>query len=403
MKMNPLRQLCEVGQSPWYDYIRRGLISSGQLKTLIDQDGLRGMTSNPSIFEKAIAGSADYDDELSELVRQGKDVHAIYEHLAIQDIRDAADVLRSVYQHTDGGDGYVSLEVSPHLALDTQATINEAARLWNAVARPNVMIKVPGTSEGLPAIEYLLGQGINVNITLLFSVQVYMQVAKAYIKGVSKFVADGGNPQKIASVASFFVSRIDTLVDRLLDEKIAEARHSDKRKSLEQLIGKTAIANAKMAYKAYEEIFTTTEFRTLRDKGVRVQRLLWASTGTKNPRYPDTYYVDNLIGRDTVNTMPEATFVAFRDHGRVRSTIQENLSDARDTLTQLAEAGISLEDTAEILLKDGTKLFVDAYDQLLVVIGQKRQSLLGSTLDRDDYSMGPLQQEGDRHLNHLGK
>jgi transaldolase/glucose-6-phosphate isomerase len=295
------------------------------------------------------------------------------------------------------------LEVSPHLALDTQATINEAVRLWNAVARPNVMIKVPGTSEGLPAIEYLLGQGINVNITLLFSVQVYMQVAKAYIKGVSKFVADGGNPQKIASVASFFVSRIDTLVDRLLDEKIAEARHSDKRKSLEQLIGKTAIANAKMAYKAYEEIFTTTEFRTLRDKGVRVQRLLWASTGTKNPRYPDTYYVDNLIGRDTVNTMPEATFVAFRDHGRVRSTIQENLSDARDTLTQLAEAGISLEDTAEILLKDGTKLFVDAYDQLLVVIGQKRQSLLGSTLDRDDYSMGPLQQEGDRHLNHLGK
>jgi transaldolase/glucose-6-phosphate isomerase len=199
------------------------------------------------------------------------------------------------------------------------------------------------------------------------------------------------------------VSRIDTLVDRLLDEKIAEARHSDKRKSLEQLIGKTAIANAKIAYKAYEEIFTTTEFRTLRDKGVRVQRLLWASTGTKNPRYPDTYYVDNLIGRDTVNTMPEATFVAFRDHGRVRSTIQENLSDARDTLTQLAEAGISLEDTAEILLKDGTKLFVDAYDQLLVVIGQKRQSLLGSTLDRDDYSMGPLQQEGDRHLNHLGK
>lgn len=397
--MNPLLQLREVGQSPWYDYIRRGLMTSGQLKTLIDQDGLMGMTSNPAIFEKAIAGSGDYDEELAKLVKQGKGVQAIYETLAIQDIQDAADALAPVYQASEGRDGYVSLEVSPHLAFETQATIDEAVRLWNAVSRTNVMIKVPGTPEGLPAIEQLLGQGININITLLFSVEVYKQVAWAFIKGVTKYVAGGGNPNRIASVASFFVSRIDSLVDKKLEEQAKNEHDSGKRKQLEALMGQVAIANAKLAYQAYEEIFSTPDFRRLKEKGAHVQRLLWASTGTKNPKYPDTYYVDQLIGPDTVNTMPEGTYLAFRDHGNVRPTIQEGLAEAHTTLQRLEKAGISLENVAETLLQDGAKLFVDAFDQLMGVISQKRQTLLGSTLDRVEYAIGSMQAQVDQTLN----
>jgi transaldolase/glucose-6-phosphate isomerase len=387
--MNPLRQLREIGQSPWYDYIRRGLMTSGRLKTLIEQDGLMGMTSNPAIFEKAIAGSADYDDDLSKLVQEGKGVQTIYEVLAIQDIQDAADALAPVYQATEGRDGYVSLEVSPHLAFETQATIDEALRLWNAVSRKNIMIKVPGTPQGLPAVEQLLSQGINVNVTLLFSVAVYKQVARAYLNGLSKFVAQGGDPKWLASVASFFVSRIDTLVDKKLESHMQKEADSGKRKQMESLIGKVAIANAKLAYKAYEDIFSAPDFQRLKEKGAQVQRVLWASTGTKNPQYPDTYYVDNLIGPETVNTMPEATYVAFRDHGMVRTTIREGLSDAEAILQQLANVGISLEDVTETLLQDGAKLFVDAFDQLMGVISQKRQAVLGSALDRVEYAMGP--------------
>ena len=396
--MNPLRQLREIGQSPWYDYIRRGLMTSGQLKQLIDQDGLMGMTSNPAIFEKAIAGSADYDEALTQLVQQGAGVQEIYETLAIQDIQDAADALISVYQASEGRDGYVSLEVSPHLAFETQATIDEAHRLWKAVSRPNVMIKVPGTPEGLPAVEELLGQGININITLLFSVEVYKQVAWAYIKGVSKYVETGGNPKRIASVASFFVSRIDSFIDKKLEAYFEKTSDSGQRTHLEALMGKVAIANAKLAYQAYEEIFSSPDFRRLKAKGGQVQRLLWASTGTKNPKYPDTYYVDQLIGPDTVNTMPEATYMAFRDHGTVRSTIQEGLEEATTVLHQLSDAGISLEAVAETLLRDGAKLFVDAFDQLLEVVSKKRQAIWGDTLDCVDYALGPLQGSVDKAL-----
>lgn len=396
--MNPLRQLGEVGQSPWYDYIRRSLMTSGQLATLIEQDALMGMTSNPAIFEKAIAGSSDYDDELAALVKEGRGVQSMYETLAVHDIQAAADALNPVFQSTDGRDGYVSLEVSPHLAFDTQATIEEAVRLWKAVSRKNVMIKVPGTPQGLPAVEELIGRGINVNITLLFSVEVYKHVAKAYIKGASRYVAGGGDPKQIASVASFFVSRIDTLVDRWLETAIEKTSDGGRKATLEQLVGKTAIASAKMAYQAFEEIFSSPDFQKLRNQGVRVQRLLWASTGTKNPRYPDTYYVDNLIGPETVNTMPEATYLAFRDHGQVRLTIQDGVSEARMTLARLAESGISLEEAAENLLSEGAKLFADAFDQLLGVISRKRQEQLGSALDRVECALGVRQEAVDQKL-----
>lgn len=376
--MNPLVQLRDVGQSPWYDYIRRGLITSGKLQALIENDGLMGMTSNPSIFEKAIAGSADYDEAITQVASMVTSVKPIYERLAIQDIQDAADLLRPVYETSEGRDGYVSLEVSPDLAFDTQATIDEAVRLYSTVSRDNVMIKVPGTPEGLPAIEELLSQGININVTLLFSVAVYEQVAWSYIRGLKRWAAHGGNLNRIASVASFFVSRIDSLIDKKLEEKITEESHPGRRTMMEGLLGTVAIANAKLAYKKFQEIFASSEFQSLKAEGARVQRVLWASTGTKNPKYPDTYYVDNLIGPDTVNTMPEATFAAFRDHGKVKDTIQEGLAEAKDTMQRLAEAGISMEEVTDTLLKDGAQLFVDAFDQLMGVIDRKRASVLGA-------------------------
>lgn len=376
--MNPLVQLRDVGQSPWYDYIRRGLITSGKLQALIENDGLMGMTSNPSIFEKAIAGSADYDEAITQVASMVTSVKPIYERLAIQDIQDAADLLRPVYETSEGRDGYVSLEVSPDLAFDTQATIDEAVRLYSTVSRDNVMIKVPGTPEGLPAIEELLSQGININVTLLFSVAVYEQVAWSYIRGLKRLAAHGGNLNRIASVASFFVSRIDSLIDKNLEVKITEESHPGRRAMMEGLLGTVAIANAKLAYKKFQEIFASSEFQSLKAEGARVQRVLWASTGTKNPKYPDTYYVDNLIGPDTVNTMPEATFAAFRDHGKVKDTIQEGLAEAKDTMQRLAEAGISMEEMTDTLLKDGAQLFVDAFDQLMGVIDRKRASVLGA-------------------------
>ncbi|WP_447963088.1 transaldolase [Nitrospira sp. Ecomares 2.1] len=380
--MNPLVQLREMGQSPWYDYIRRGLITSGELEALIENDGLMGMTSNPSIFEKAIAGSADYDEAIAEVASQVTSVKQIYEGVAIQDIQDAADLMRPVYDASDGRDGYVSLEVSPDLAFDTQGTIDEAVRLWKTVSRDNVMIKVPGTPEGLPAIEELLSQGININVTLLFSVLMYEQVAWSYIRGLKRLAAHGGNLHRVASVASFFVSRIDSLIDKKLDEKIAKESRPAQRAMLESLMGKVAIANAKLAYQIFQEVFASAEFQLLKVEGARVQRVLWASTGTKNPKYPDTYYVDNLIGPDTVNTMPEATFMAFRDHGTVKNTIQEGLAEAKVTMQQLAEAGISMEEVTDTLLKDGAKLFLDAFDQLMGVINGKRAKILAKNVDR---------------------
>ena len=396
--MNPLIQLRELGQSPWYDYIRRGLITSGQLQALIDQDGLMGMTSNPAIFEKAIAGSSDYDDALRQGATEYIGVKQMYEQIAIRDIQDAADVMWVVYERTNGQDGYVSLEVSPHLAFDTGGTIEEAVRLYEMVDRKNVMIKVPGTVEGLPAIEELLSRGININVTLLFSVEMYEQVAWRYIGGLERLARDGGAVEQVASVASFFVSRIDSLIDKQLEEKIKEESHAGRRTVLESLRGKVAIANAKLAYQKFQEIVQSDEFQSLKEKGARVQRVLWASTGTKNPSYPETLYVDQLIGADTVNTMPEATFVAFRKNGTVENTIQKDIDEAKDTMRQLAEVGISIEDVTDTLLRDGAKLFVDAFEQLLGVINRKRAEVLGTELDRVTYALGPWQKPVDEAL-----
>ncbi|TFG64335.1 MAG: bifunctional transaldolase/phosoglucose isomerase, partial [Nitrospirales bacterium] len=396
--MNPLVQLRECGQSPWYDYIRRGMITSGQLQRLIDQDGLMGMTSNPAIFEKAIAGSTDYDDAIQRAASELIGVKEIYERVAIKDIQDAADVMRPVYKSSQGRDGYVSLEVSPDLAFDTQGTIEEAVRLHAAVARKNVMIKVPGTLEGLPAIEELLSRGININVTLLFSVVMYEQVAWRYIRGLERLAANGGDVGQVASVASFFVNRIDNLIDKQLETKIKKESNAGQRGVMEGLFGKVAIANAKLAYQKYEEIFESQDFQALKAKGARVQRVLWASTGTKNPNYPDTLYVDQLIGPDTVNTMPEATFAAFRDHGIVKNTIQEGLEEAKATMQRLADVGISIDEVTDTLLTDGAKLFVDAFDQLMGVISRKRADVLGAKLDRVTYALGAMQNSVDKAL-----
>lgn len=374
--MNPLVQLRTAGQSPWYDYIQRELITSGDLQAMIDQDGLMGVTSNPSIFEKAIGGSADYDEELQRVAAQVTSVKDIYEALAIRDIQAATDVMSVVYESSKGRDGYVSLEVSPDLAFNTDGTIEEALRLWKTVDRANVMIKVPGTPEGLPAVEHLLSQGLNINITLLFSVKVYEDVAWTYIRGLEKFAANGGDVSKIASVASFFVSRIDTMIDTHLDAKLKDETNESKRKTLESLKGQIAIANAKVAYLIYQEIFSGAQFQALQQKGAKVQRLLWASTGTKNPQYPDTYYMDALIGPDTVNTIPAATFNAFRDHGTVKETLTEGVEEAKATMQSLADCGVSMGDVTEMLLKDGARMFGESFDQLMAVISRKRSDFL---------------------------
>ncbi len=399
--MNPLRQLHEVGQSPWYDYIRRGLMSTGTLQTLIQEDGLMGMTSNPAIFENAIAGSEDYEEDLKRLARERIGVKDIYERLAIRDIQDAADLMMPVYERTAGRDGYVSLEVSPDLAFHTEQTIQEAQRLFQTVGRKNVMIKVPGTAEGLPAIEELLGQGININVTLLFSVERYEQVARSYVRGLKKLEERGGDLKSVSSVASFFVSRIDTLVDQRLDSKIAQESDGARRSMMEGLKGQVAIANAKLAYHRFQHIFSEPEFQPLKKQGARVQRVLWASTGTKNPHYPDTYYVNSLIGPDTVNTMPEATFGAFRDHGTVESTLQHGMEEARQVMADLSTIGISIEEVTDTLLKDGAKLFVKAFDKLLGTIQQKRVDVLGSEMDRVTYALGSFQGTLDETLRNL--
>ncbi len=399
--MNPLVQLRELGQSPWYDYIRRGLITSGQLQTLIDQDGLMGMTSNPAIFEKAIAGSSDYDEAIRQAATEYIGVKQMYEQIAVRDIQDAADVMWPVYERTKGHDGYVSLEVSPHLAFDTQATIEEAVRLYAMVDRKNVMIKVPGTEEGLPAIEELLSRGININVTLLFSVEMYEQVAWRYIRGLERLAQNGGDVGQVASVASFFVSRIDSLVDKQLEEKIKGESNAETRARLENLRGKVAIANAKLAYRKFQEVVQSDEFQALKEKGARVQRVLWASTGTKNPSYPETLYVDELIGPDTVNTMPEATFVAFRNKGIVENTLQKGVDEAKMTMEQLADTGIAIKQVTDTLLRDGAKLFVDAFEKLLGVICRKRAEVLGSELDRVTYALGSWQSQVDEAISNV--
>src|SRR4051794_14212440 len=315
---NPLRALEVFGQSVWLDYIRRSLITSGELRRLIEDDGLRGVTSNPTIFEKAIAGSADYQELLEAPESRGLDARSLYERLAVRDIQDVADALRPVYQETDRRDGYVSLEVSPRLAHDTAGTLEEARRLWRTVGRDNLMIKVPATPQGIDAVEALIAEGINVNATLLFALDAYQRIAEAYLAGLERFVAGGGDPGRVAGVASFFISRIDTAVEAVIDERLAATTAAGEQALLHSLSGKVAIANAKLAYQRHREIFAGPRWQALAGRGARSQRLLWASTGTKNPRYADVIYVEELIGPDTVNTMPPATLDAFRDHGRPR-------------------------------------------------------------------------------------
>jgi len=367
---NPLKALLAYGQSPWMDYIRRDLLTSGQLKRMIDQDGLMGMTSNPTIFEKAITGSKDYADILESSEVRNLDAKAVYEKIAIRDVQDAADIFKPVYQQSKRRDGYVSLEVSPLLANDTQGSIDEARRLWKAVSRENVMIKVPGTKEGLPAIRQLLEDGININITLLFAQRRYEEVAELFFQALEARVKKGQDISHIASVASFFVSRIDTLVDSIIDTKLKTEKDANQRALLTSLQGKVATANAKLTYRKYQELYGGARWKALAAKSGQTQRLLWASTSTKNPKYRDVMYVEELIGPETVDTIPPATFDAFRDHGKVRPSLTENVEEAAKVMANLQKASISMQEVTDKLVVDGVKLFADAFKQLLEATGK---------------------------------
>jgi len=372
---NPLKDLLKFGQSVWLDYIRRDLLTSGELKRLIEEDGLRGMTSNPTIFEKAIAGGALYDDLLNSLrSRTDLDAKGRFEILAIRDIQDAADILRPVYDSSKRRDGYVSLEVSPYLARDTKGSLEEARRLWKAVGRENVMIKIPGTAEGLPAIQQALSEGININVTLLFAQDVYVKVAEAYIAGLEQFAKSGGDVSKMASVASFFISRIDSAVDAIIDAKLKVSKDAREQEQLKSLHGKVAIANGKQTYEKYQAIFRTDRWKALAAKGGQTQRVLWASTSTKNPAYRDVLYVEELIGPDTVDTIPPATFDAFRDHGKLRPSLTEDLASAHKTMEAAAKVGISMKEVTDKLTDDGVRLFSEAFDKLLAAVEKSSKS-----------------------------
>jgi transaldolase / glucose-6-phosphate isomerase len=366
---NPLKGLLDYGQSPWMDYIRRDLLTGGGLKKMIDEDGLRGQTSNPSIFEKAIAESTVYNDILQSPDAKSLNAKSLYEKVAIRDVQDACDIFKPVYQSTRRRDGYVSLEVSPYLAHDQKGTLEEARRLWKAVGRENLMVKVPATAEGIPAIRQLLEDGLNINITLLFAQSAYEQVAEAFISALEARALKKEDISHSASVASFFVSRIDTLVDSKVEEKLKSAT-SDAKALLSSIEGKIAIANAKLTYKKYQELFSGPRWNALAAKGAQTQRLLWASTSTKNPKYRDVLYVEELIGPDTVDTIPPATFDAFRDHGKLRQSLTEDVPSAAKTMENLEKAGISMKEVTHALLEDGVKLFADAFKKLLDATGK---------------------------------
>jgi len=362
--MNPLKKLEALGQSIWLDYIRRDLITSGRLKKMIEEDGLRGMTSNPAIFDKAITESHDYDDLIQQLAGK-KNLHEIYDALTIRDIQDAADTFRPVYNKTDGHDGYVSLEVNPHLAHDTHGTVEEARRLWKEVNRPNVFIKVPATAEGLPAISTLIGEGINVNVTLLFGLPRYKEVALAYMTGLETLASKGKPLEHVASVASFFLSRIDVLLDPILEKKGAK-----------ELVGEVAIASAKLAYPIYKEVFSSERFKKLEAKGAQPQRLLWASTSTKNPAYSDVKYIEPLIGPNTVNTVPLETFDAYKDHGKPELRLEKDVDKAKAIFEKLKQAGIDINQVTQQLIDEGVEKFNKPFDHLMetlekVTKGQK--------------------------------
>lgn len=361
--MNPLIELHAYGQSFWYDNIQRRFLLDGTLQNLIEVDGLRGMTSNPTIFEKAISSGDEYDEQLNEVLKKSRDLQVIYEALALTDIRLACDLFADLYQKSKGGDGYVSLEVSPHLAHYDERTVAEARRLFAAVDRPNVMIKVPATPQGVPAIRQLISEGVNINVTLMFSMHHYEAVARAYLDGLRKRARRGQDLDHVASVASFFVSRVDTAVDKILADIDDPAAST--------LLGKTAIANSKIVYQRFKELFHGEDFDELNAKGAAVQRLLWASTSTKNPDYPDTLYVDGLIGPETVNTMPPKTIDAFRDHGHLSQSLEEDVEEAQLILDNLVELGIDLDDVTEQLQEDGVKSFSRSFDQLIEALSQK--------------------------------
>ncbi len=372
--VNPLKALQEFGQSIWLDDLRRSLFTSGELSRLVAEDGLRGVTSNPSIFEKAITGSTDYATAIREIEqRQQLAPMALYETVAIRDIREAADLLRPVYNATSRGDGYASLEISPYVAHDTAGTIEEARRLWKAVDRDNVMIKVPASIEGVPAIRQLISEGINVNVTLLFGIDRYHEVAWAYLEGLSAFAQNGGDPAQVSSVASFFVSRVDTMVDEMITKVLATVTHPNTRASLMSLQGKVGIANAKLAYQHYLRVSCSTAWQRLAVQGAYPQRLLWASTSAKNPRYRDVRYVEELIGQDTINTMTPATLERFRDHGQFRAaSLEGGVEDAHHVIETLERMGISLRKVTDRLLEDGVTLFKESFDSLLAAVAPHR-------------------------------
>ena len=379
---NPVQDVQRLGQSIWYDNIRRGLLDSGELKRLIEM-GVTGLTSNPTIFEKAIAGSTDYDEALTELARSDKSVDESYEALVIEDIRNTADLLRPIYERTGGVDGYASLEVSPKLAHDTAGTTAEARRLFGALDKPNVMIKVPATAEGIPAVRQLISEGININVTLIFSLEAYRQVMEAYIAGLEEYIAGGGDPSRIASVASFFVSRVDTAVDTLLEERMRQGEPDVK-----ALMGKAAIANAKLAYQEFQQVFGEERFSSLKGKQARPQRPLWASTSTKNPAYSDLMYVEALIGPDTVDTVPPATLTALLEYGKPGLTLGKGTDEAEEHLEALEKAGISMDQVTDKLLADGVKSFADSFDTLLANIGEKMANLAAQLPPRQSSSLG---------------
>ncbi|HLO08238.1 MAG TPA: transaldolase [Terriglobales bacterium] len=372
---NPLKELLNFGQSVWLDYIRRDLLTSGELKRLIDEDGLRGMTSNPTIFEKAIAGGTLYDDLLNSLrSRTDLDAKGRFEVLAIRDIQDAADMFRPVYESTKRRDGYVSIEVSPYLARDMKGSLEEARRLWKSVGRENVMVKIPGTAEGLPAIQQAISEGININITLLFAQDVYVKVAEAYIAGLEQFAKNGGDVSRMASVASFFISRIDSAVDAIIETRLKASKDAREQEHLKSIQGKVAIANGKQTYEKYQTIFSTPRWKALAAKGAQTQRVLWASTSTKNPAYRDVLYVEELIGPDTVDTIPPATLDAFRDHGKTRQSLTEDLPSAHKTMETAAKLGISMKEVTDKLTDDGVRLFSEAFDKLLAAVEKSSKS-----------------------------
>jgi transaldolase len=372
-----LAELHRLGQSPWFDYINRALIQRGGLKKMVDRDGLGGVTSNPAIFEKSIGGGKEYDDAILAMARQGMQAPEILDRLIVEDVRAACDVLAPVYLASGGEDGFVSIEVSPHLARDTAGSAAEAHRLFTAVDRPNVFVKIPGTREGVPAILQCLKDGLNINITLLFSLSQYEAVADAYLEALEHRLQTDQTIRAVSSVASFFVSRVDTLVDKMLDEKIEAAADEAERRRLQALKGRAGVANARVAYERFRSYLNSREWQLIAASGAKVQRVLWASTGVKDPAYLDTMYVDELIGEHTVSTMPEETWKAFKDHGVVARSVDRHIDDAHRLLRELTHLGIDLERVGAQLQEQGIDLFVDAFDGLTRIVEEKRVQLLG--------------------------